>query len=388
MQTEAKICVFFVLLAICHTNDRRLNGQLDEPMILPFVCNHSNSSSVTIYTENALNYIIYDVAQNKCTNVSNYFNDRIESCVFNGKNLNLTFKQLKWLDKGNYTALDDQGFILDSIFVAISDNGKSTQQVTYSPFSSRPKDRDALGLHLGLSVVVIFVAACLVIIAVLKYRQRKARWTTTNKFADRNEGKDTSNSFDNVSHVYEEAPSLDKSISILTKVNNEHDSTELSHNSGQDKAKQNEEQMYPLDITSPKITETKLLIQSNLFSAENLQSDIDHIYNNLHTRVHLQHQCLLDGPYPTSSECIAGSSFEYENVLQRNSITAQALAPDPNVIEKSKGQVKIADSTLRHKKVRNKSSSLVDPSTLYAKVNKKKTTKSHYNDSLSEHSTT
>ncbi|KAL3884806.1 hypothetical protein ACJMK2_024907, partial [Sinanodonta woodiana] len=99
---------------------RLVNGKLDELMILPFVCNNTSSSSFTIYTENALNYIIYDVAQKKCTNVSNYFKDRIESCVFNGKNLNLTFGQLKWLDKGNYTALDDQGFILDSIFVTIS----------------------------------------------------------------------------------------------------------------------------------------------------------------------------------------------------------------------------------------------------------------------------
>ncbi|KAL3884765.1 hypothetical protein ACJMK2_024869, partial [Sinanodonta woodiana] len=149
---------------------RILTGHGSKPMILPFVCNNTNTSSITIghsYDFDYMNYIVYDVVHNNCTytNVSQNYTDRIDSCVINDTNFNLVIRELTWQDKGYYTAWDDQGLLLDSIFVGIAGD-----ENVYN-------FEEKLIWLLVSATVNVHLLVCLAVIAVQKLRHRKGRQT-------------------------------------------------------------------------------------------------------------------------------------------------------------------------------------------------------------------
>ncbi|KAL3884802.1 hypothetical protein ACJMK2_024903, partial [Sinanodonta woodiana] len=99
-----------------------LYGHVSTPMIIPFMCNNTNTSSIKIGRNHAFDYvdcIIYDATRKSCTytNMSQDYMDRIDSCILNYTSFNLILRELTWQDKGAYTAWDDQGLLLDSILV-------------------------------------------------------------------------------------------------------------------------------------------------------------------------------------------------------------------------------------------------------------------------------
>ncbi|KAL3884795.1 hypothetical protein ACJMK2_024896, partial [Sinanodonta woodiana] len=121
--------------------NRILSGQVSKPMIMPFMCNNTKTSSIKICKNHAfsyVDYIIYDVARKSCTytNISQDYKDRNFSCVLNDTSFNLILEELTWSDKDVYTAWDDQGLLLDSIRVGITDSNISNLQGTYRPDSS------------------------------------------------------------------------------------------------------------------------------------------------------------------------------------------------------------------------------------------------------------
>ncbi|KAL3884799.1 hypothetical protein ACJMK2_024900, partial [Sinanodonta woodiana] len=102
-----------------------LSGRVPNQMLLPFLCNNTNTASITIRKDNAFDYAdytTYDVARKTCTYIhdSQYYKDRIDNCVLNYTNFNLLLRDLTWSDNGIYTAWDDRGLLLDSIFVSVT----------------------------------------------------------------------------------------------------------------------------------------------------------------------------------------------------------------------------------------------------------------------------
>ncbi|KAL3884791.1 hypothetical protein ACJMK2_024892 [Sinanodonta woodiana] len=123
---------------------RILNGQVTKPMILSFICNNTNTSSIKIGKSHAfdyVDYIIFDVARKNCTytNVLQDYKDRNFSCVLNNANFDLTFRNLIWSDKGAYIAWDDMGLLLDAIFLGIPGTNISSPPGTSTTDSSSHK---------------------------------------------------------------------------------------------------------------------------------------------------------------------------------------------------------------------------------------------------------
>ncbi|KAL3884803.1 hypothetical protein ACJMK2_024911, partial [Sinanodonta woodiana] len=97
-------------------------GHFSKPMILSFMCNNTNTTSIKIGKMHAFDYayyIIYDVTRKSCTytNISQDYMDRVDSCVLNYTSFTLILREITWHDKGAYTAWDDQGLLLDSLLV-------------------------------------------------------------------------------------------------------------------------------------------------------------------------------------------------------------------------------------------------------------------------------
>ncbi|KAL3884783.1 hypothetical protein ACJMK2_024884, partial [Sinanodonta woodiana] len=158
---------------------RIVTGQVSKPIILPFICNDTNTSSIKIGKSHAfdyVDYIIYDITHKNCTNtkVTPDFKDRNFSCVLNEANFDLTFRELLWSDKGGYLAWDDQGVLLDALFIGIPDNNTSSMPGASTPDSSSDKDEHGKLIWLLVSAAInVLLLACLAIIAVRKLRHRK-----------------------------------------------------------------------------------------------------------------------------------------------------------------------------------------------------------------------
>ncbi|KAL3884784.1 hypothetical protein ACJMK2_024885, partial [Sinanodonta woodiana] len=156
-----------------------LNGQVSKSMILPFLCNNTNTSSIKIGKSHAfdqVDYIIYDVASKNCTytKVTLDYKVRNFNCVLNGTSFNLILEELTWTDKGIYTAWDDQGLLLDALFLGIADSNISTPRGTFSTDCSCHREQNGKLIWLLVSAAInVLLLACLAIIAVRKLRHRK-----------------------------------------------------------------------------------------------------------------------------------------------------------------------------------------------------------------------
>ncbi|KAL3884792.1 hypothetical protein ACJMK2_024893 [Sinanodonta woodiana] len=291
---------------------RILNGQVTKPMILSFMCNNTNTSSIKIRKSHAfdyVDYIIFDVARKNCTytNVSQDYKDRNFSCVLNDANFDLTFRDLIWSDKGAYIAWDDMGLLLDALFLGIP---------------------------------------------VLK--------TTINNLTDRNGNQNTVDITRN--RHFEEAR-------ILTKVNNEDDPADLTNNKSHEKVKSNDRHYHARGLysKSPRRTSIKHQMHSSVSSDEDFQSETTHGYNSTRKCAKLKTECPSDKPHLSSTKSIAGPSFEYDYVVQGSWKTSRARAPDPVATKQKNGIVINDDSISWHRKEEKTSSSRVDPSTSYTR---------------------
>ncbi|KAK3607409.1 hypothetical protein CHS0354_003040 [Potamilus streckersoni] len=204
---------------------------------------------------------------------------------------------------------------------------------------------------------------------VRKLRQGKAPKTTTNNLTHSNGSPNIANSSRNRSRNFEEATSSEQSAMILTKINNVDNPTDFTKSRSQGKVKPNEKHdcRRGLNSKSPMKTTSKLQMHVSVSSAENFQSETTHGYNSTHNCVKLKNECRLADPYLSSTESIAGPSFEYDYVVQGTCLTSRAKALNPIETKQNKGKV---DDT---KKVQKKSSSrqrrlIVQTSTLNEKA--------------------
>ncbi|KAL3884788.1 hypothetical protein ACJMK2_024889 [Sinanodonta woodiana] len=342
-----------------------LNGQVSKPMTLPFLCNNTNTSSIKIgknHDFDYVDYIIYDVARKDCayTKVSQDYKDRNFSCVLHDAKFELTFRELIWSDKGAYIARDDLGILLDALYVGIAEHTHSLGQTTWPLVSS---------------VVIVLVAAVLAIVTVRKIRGREVPKTTINNLTDRNGNQNTVDITRN--RHFEETTSAEASAMILTKINNEDDPVDLTNNKSHEKVKSNDKRYHArgLNSKSPRRTSSK----------HQMHSKTTHGYNSTRKCANLNAECRSDKPHLSSTKSIVGPSFEYDYVVQGSWKTSRARAPDP-VATKQKNGIGITDDSISwHRKEEKTSSSRVDPSTSYARVNRKRTkTNTHCTDYSAE----
>ncbi|KAL3884767.1 hypothetical protein ACJMK2_024871 [Sinanodonta woodiana] len=344
---------------------RILNGQVTKPMILSFMCNNTNTSSIKIRKSHAfdyVDYIIFDVERKYCTytNVSQDYKDRNFSCVLNDANFDLTFRDLIWSDKGAYIAWDDMGLLLDALFLGIPGHIQSPPDTKWPLISS---------------AVIVLVAAVLAILTVRKIRGRQVPKTTINNLTDRNGNQNTVDITRN--RHFEEATSVEASARILTKVNNEDDPADLTNNKSHEKVKSKDRHYHARGLysKSPRRTSNKHHMHSSVSSDEDFQSETTHGYNSTRKCAKLKTECPSDKLHLCSTKSIAGPSFEYDYVVQGSWKTSRARAPDP-VATKQKNGIGITDDSISwHRKEEKTSSSRVDPSTSYARVNRKRTKK-------------
>ncbi|KAL3884522.1 hypothetical protein ACJMK2_024656 [Sinanodonta woodiana] len=112
----------------------RLTGQDKEPMVLPFLYNQMNISTIQIeMLIPSMNFpvLIYDVKKDYCTTLGQLYMARIQNCELSGNRFSFTFRDVSWLDKGMYVAWDDKGFILDTIMVDYEDLSESIPSNAY-----------------------------------------------------------------------------------------------------------------------------------------------------------------------------------------------------------------------------------------------------------------
>ncbi|KAL3884804.1 hypothetical protein ACJMK2_024912, partial [Sinanodonta woodiana] len=340
-----------------NNESRILFGQVSKPIILPFMCNNTNTSSIKIGKNHAFdhaNYIVYDVAQNRCTHTSfvKDYNDRIESCVVNEANFDIAFRELIWTDKGAYTAWDDQGLLLDSVFVSI------TEKTLW---------------HMVPSLLVILVATFLAVVTVMKLRQNKVSNSTINNLTDRNGNPNTADISRN--RHFEETTSPEESEMSLTNIDNADDQTDLTGNESNENVKS----------TDKRYSARGLNLNHNTTPTSKFQVHFKntHEYSSTQKCPKLKTECLSGKPHISATQSIEGPSFEYDYVVQGSWKTSRARAPYPVVIKQNERRVITDDSISWHVKEDKMSSSGVDPSTSYASVNKTRT-RTHCTDSSAE----
>ncbi|KAK3579592.1 hypothetical protein CHS0354_025498 [Potamilus streckersoni] len=102
-----------------------IRGQDRGSLIVQFMCNKTNTSSIKIEMVSPTYHLIaiYDVEQAGCSVY--LYTSEIESCALSGNVFFITFQKLSWYDVGTYVAWDDKSFLLDSAIIDIEE-GSST----------------------------------------------------------------------------------------------------------------------------------------------------------------------------------------------------------------------------------------------------------------------
>ncbi|KAL3884849.1 hypothetical protein ACJMK2_024950 [Sinanodonta woodiana] len=288
-----------------------------------------------------------NVTNESLTDVMQSYRARIRDCVFSGNNVSFTFQESPWLENATFAACDDNGFILQSIFIEVQISNEdhtlsSGPSYTHGPSSSNDKQT----LILVSAIVVVVVAACLAVIAFWMIRHRKVSTNETER-------KSTANSSGNLDrNANEFIPPETTRIAIVTNDNAVNLTDAIK---GQVNIRRKEENIIyrRFDCTdSSNRTAHNVQINSRAHLYDYISENHDHCWpweSNLLLRPH-------------STESVAEQRVEYDYVVQHSFMTLRPPAPDPVVNRKSKFGGTSDHGLLWYKGINLKSASRLDKS--------------------------